>query len=103
MIPSHTFDRANAAQERYWRTIHDCLTALHHWSPAQTDDAIARLRKRLAVREDPDFPVMIYHAEPFEVACDIAGQQLDYAAHREAYEAILHRAGSSIGGLAPSP
>jgi len=71
------------------------LTALHHWNPAQADDAIARLQERLAVREDPDFPLMIYHAEPFEVACDIAGQQLDYAAHRKAYEAILHRAHST--------
>jgi hypothetical protein len=103
LIPSDTSDRANAAQERYWRIIHDCLTALHHWNPAEADNAIARLRERLAVREDADFPTMIYHAEPFEVACDIAAQQLDYAAHREAYEAILHRARSSVGGVAPSP
>jgi hypothetical protein len=46
---------------------------------------------------------MIYHAEPFEMACDLADQPLDYAAHREAYEAILHRARASIGGVAPSP
>ena len=46
---------------------------------------------------------MTYHAEPFEVACDLADHQLDYAAHREAYEAILHRARSSMGGVAPRP
>jgi hypothetical protein len=103
LIPSDTSDRANAAQERYWCIVHDCLTALHRWSPAAADDAIARLRERLAVHEDPDFPVMIYHAEPFEVACDLADQQVDYAAHREAYEAILDRARSSIGGVAPRP
>jgi hypothetical protein len=95
LIHSDTSERTAAAQERYWRIVHECLTALHQWDPAQADDAIARLQERLAVREDPDFPLMTYHAEPFEVACDLAGQQLDYAAHREAYEAILHRARSS--------
>jgi hypothetical protein len=95
MIPSGTPERTDAAQRRYWRIVQDCLTVLHHWSLPLAEAGIAQLRERLAVREDPGFPVMIYHAEPFDVACDLAAQQLDYTAHREAYEAILYRAGSS--------
>jgi hypothetical protein len=100
VIASDGTARTSAAQKRYWRVVHGCSTDLHDWSAPAADDAIARLRERLAAREDPDFPLMIYHAEPFDVACDLADQQLDYAANREVYEAIIRQARSSSGSAA---
>jgi hypothetical protein len=36
---------------------------------------------------------MFYHSEPFEVACNLAEQQLDLSKHREEYEEILRQHG----------
>jgi len=39
------------------------------------------------------FSDMIYHAEPWQIACNLAGKDLEVAEHRQAYQALLVRNG----------
>jgi hypothetical protein len=72
------------AQQDYWRVVRSCILVFH---PKQATNALkkaTRLRKtveRLPIREMELF----FHAEPFEVAWDLAGHQLNLAKHLTRY------------------
>ena len=40
---------------------------------------------------------MIYHAEPCQIACNLAGNDLPVAEYQEAYQAILQRSELAVG------
>lgn len=77
------------AKDAFWAAVEDCLVELH---------ALPRLRARALsddLRRQIEMPPVgmssdiFYHAEPFDVACDIAGQSLDLTNVRSQYDAIL--------------
>jgi hypothetical protein len=42
-----------------------------------------------------DYGDMIYHAEPWQIACNLAGNDLDVLQHQAEYQALLQRNGLS--------
>jgi hypothetical protein len=78
-----------AARRAYWNVVRACLVQLHGWSGRRADGAIAEFRRRLRASSNPLTAVIVYHAEEFDLACDLADHPLDYFEHRAAYEAIL--------------
>ncbi len=86
------------AKDAFWRVVQDCLTDILGLTPADAHERSARLRERV---ESPPFglsPDMVYHAEPIDIAYDLAGLEAgpaEYhnarARHQEQYETILNR------------
>jgi len=63
--------------EAFWAVTRECLVQFHGIDPEEAASGVASLRDRLARTGVPMAEEMIYHDEPFNVACDIAGNQLD--------------------------
>ena len=62
-----------AARNCYWQAVEACLVKFHRFSP---DDSIVKsteFRRREEGIQSETFEDLIYHEEPFYVACHIAG------------------------------
>jgi hypothetical protein len=60
-------------KDEFWAIVRDCLTQIYRLSPSDATRGVEGLRARI---ESPPAGVsgeLIYHDEPFSVACDIAG------------------------------
>lgn len=79
------------SKDDFWNVVYDCLHEFRGKTPPAAADLVANLRKAV---EDapPEFSSDIfYHAEPFDMACDLAGQPLKLDPLRHAYDAILNQ------------
>ena len=81
---------------RFWAAVQDCLVTFHHQPPAQAAQAVVDLWRRLhGAEEQPHLADMIYHAEPWSIACNLAEQpDLSLATDQTAaYRKILEKNG----------
>jgi hypothetical protein len=83
------------ARDEFWSVVEECLQQFHHVSAADAVQKTRELRWKLK-SPPPGLPTglasdLIYHDEPFDVACDLAGQQLDLDQYRSQYDTILSR------------
>jgi len=62
--------------EAFWEVTRDCLIRFHGLAPADATARVAKLRADLDAVQLPGDP-MIYHDEPFNVACNLARRELD--------------------------
>ena len=81
------------ATDEFWSVVEECLQELHHLSPADAVQKTRKLRRKLK-SPPPGLPAdlaseIIYHDEPFDVACDLAGRRLDPDQFRRQYDGIL--------------
>jgi hypothetical protein len=109
-VPHHVrqqADNVNMGREKleaaYWQTVEDCLVEFHQIAPDAAVEQVRSLRQRLAKTDAREpkrkpTPPMIYHLEPWYVACNLADEQLVISGHKRAYDAILRR-----NGLKPRP
>jgi|GEM_PF-1247397 len=78
-------------QESFWAAVRECLVRFHQLPDLAAVRKVAEFRSRLD-EAPPGVPLdMVYHAEPFDVACDLAGNQLDRAAMETEYLELLDR------------
>lgn len=75
-------------ERAFWEAVTACLRELHHLPPDRAEEKVLAYRKRLetpssAARE------MVYHNEPFNLACDLVGKQLNIDDFAKRYEEIL--------------
>lgn len=89
---------ATWAKDAFWRVVEDCLVEIHGWPPRQARDRAGELRAHVESIPFGLSPDMVYHAEPFDVALDLAGVEagaVDYEdawqRHAAHYEAIRNR------------
>jgi hypothetical protein len=79
------------APEDFWLVMERCLVEFHGWDAARAHARVSEYRALLAavLRDDEDD--LILHAEPFEIAGDMAGRYLDpfEPEHRRRYHAII--------------
>lgn len=79
-------------KDAFWDIVADCLERFHAYEPSVARIAALDLRD---VVESPRHPPesyegdLFYHGEPFYVACDIAGRQLDLPVYRAEYDCIV--------------
>jgi hypothetical protein len=82
-------------KDAFWEVVADCLTRFHGFAAPLAREAALRLRDRVESPVGRDLPPssydgeLIYHAEPFYVACDMARRQLSLDQFADVYGAIL--------------
>lgn len=77
--------------DAYWETVHLCLTDLHGVESGVAQSHVQRLRQWSDLDDTISPPSIQYHAEPFDVACAVAGRELDVRAFMDVYRAIRTR------------
>ena len=81
----------DSLKNAFWAAVADCLAEFHHRSRPKAVASTFDLRMRL---ENPPEDVdsdLIYHSEPFEVASNLAEEDLDISKYRQQYDLILER------------
>jgi hypothetical protein len=79
------------SKDDFWDVVEDCLRGFHNLPSPRAKQLTNGLRGTIE-NPPPDISSDIfYHAEPFDVACDLAGQPLDLEPHRQEYDLILER------------
>jgi hypothetical protein len=77
----------------YWAVVEDCLVQFHGFKRSDAAAKVTSLQKRLAQISTEimlsDFDDMIYHEEPWYIACNLADKDMPLKPHRTEYEAIL--------------
>ena len=85
---------------KYWAAVEDCLVKFHCLQRCDAASTVMSFQKRLAdiplfqADSGPmttDFDDMIYHAEPWYIACNLADKEIPLEQHWSAYEDILRR------------
>jgi hypothetical protein len=80
----------------FWAAVEDCLVEFHELERDTAAEKVTGLWRRIpkaegAGGEEPSFDDMIYHAEPWYIACNLADKELPLARYRLAYKTLLHR------------
>jgi hypothetical protein len=78
----------------FWAAVEDCLVTFHHLERDAAAEKVSGLRRKLpkgpTVKcEKLSLEDMIYHSEPWYIACDLAQEELSLTQHQEAYENVL--------------
>ena len=79
--------------EEFWLVVEDCLVTFHRRARARAKEAVSGFRGSICGRLKKDEFDLIYHVEPFSVACEIAAAELDISERRSQYEEILQKRG----------
>ena len=93
---SHSFLDFNSEEvdpmikNAFWGAVEDCLVEIHGLQRAEAHQKREDLRQRIESPQPGLSSVLIYHAEPFYVACDLVEKELEPSQY-PLYEAILER------------
>lgn len=77
------------AADSFWHVVRACLMTFHEFSDSEAGEKSMALRERIEAPPAGMSSDIFYHAEPFDVACDIAGKPRDLSECREQYDTIL--------------
>lgn len=61
----------------YWAVVEQCLHRFHGKDTAEAHRMVVQLQKKVDLLQPESARELFYHAEPFDVACDLAQKQLD--------------------------
>ncbi len=86
----------------FWVVVQDCLVQFHKFSKSEAAEKVTDLQRRLGNIHLPSqgdytgetqesFDELIYHSEPWNLACNLAGQELPLDPNRTAYQRILEQ------------
>jgi hypothetical protein len=73
-----------AEQDHFWSVVRQCIRRFHAGCASSTLPRATRLRKKVSLMAVEQME-LFYHAEPFEVACDLADHPLDVKDHLDEY------------------
>ena len=76
------------SEKAFWSMVADCLRTFHGRSVAQANELV--VDRQRAVRRSGD-PELVYHDDPFQIACGLAREHLDVIEHLDAYRAVRAR------------
>jgi hypothetical protein len=80
------------------------LVTFHQLDRPEAAEMVTSLWRRLPTAQDcahPGFEDMIYHAEPWQIACNLANSDLLIDGHQETYQSLLVRNGLFDASLVP--
>jgi len=72
----------------FWAVVEECLVEFHRFSVADARRKSKEVRAKLEAPPEGLSGEMVYHSEPFTVACNIAKANLSISKHRRKYDAI---------------
>lgn len=82
-------------KDAYWEIIAECLELFHGYSAEHALLASQDLRaavESIPAEDDPPYVgELFYHREPFEVACGVAGRNLEVGERWAEYDALAMR------------
>jgi hypothetical protein len=73
----------------FWGAVEDCLVEFHNLSRDVAHEKSATFRECIEALPRRTTEDIIYHEEPFYLACDLAGQRFELDPYRERYYQIL--------------
>ncbi len=77
------------AKEAFWSVVKDCLVQFHDLEIHAAEKKARTLRQKVEGTAEDHYLDIFYHAEPFDVACDIAEHQLDLSEYYPKYKKLL--------------
>jgi hypothetical protein len=81
----------------FWKAVEDCLVEFHDVTRGGASESVGQLIDRLRgvseASNDRSFSGMIYHEEPWYIACNLSGNELALAQHWSEYQTVLARNG----------
>jgi hypothetical protein len=86
---------AELLKHAFWAIVTDCLQEFHHF---ERDEAVLRVAGYRESIENPPLEQLppagydadlIFHEEPFYLASDLAGEELELSEYRNDYERIV--------------
>jgi len=75
-------------KEQYWKLVETCLTQFFQYNEADAIKASLDLRKQVGGKPADD---IFYHAEPLDIACDIAQAEIDREVAWPEYTKLLEK------------
>jgi hypothetical protein len=78
-------------QESFWRVVIDSLVELHGLRHSEAIARVGYVRSRASAHSSDPSNDIIFHSEPFDVACRLAKQELPWENLKGAYERIVDR------------
>lgn len=73
------------SRKNYWETVRQCLRQLHGFTLAKAANSVRAYKGEIERRQIEN---AVYHDEPYEIACEIAGVDCDYGTQWADYERI---------------
>lgn len=91
MMPQ-PFTLSRRSKDDFWQVVEDCLRKFHQRTEPNARQLTEGLRGRIE-NAPPEIlmPDIIYHAAPFDVACDLADSQLELESYQSEYNLILEQ------------
>lgn len=80
-------------QSSFWEAVTMCLERIWHLDWSDANALVERHRAKLAASNSPEVALLVLHNEPFDVAGELAGKEIDREGFQEEYAAILGKAG----------
>jgi hypothetical protein len=71
----------------FWQAVSSCLIQFHRFDEKQANEAVDTYQRSVVSKMTS--PRLIFHEEPFYLACDISEEELPLAKFREAYDHLL--------------
>jgi hypothetical protein len=85
-----------SAAAHFWSAVEDCLVHFHQFERSKAAERVTALWRQLpqgpeAGCKESSFDDMIYHAEPWYIACNLAEADLPLAEYQSNYREILRQ------------
>lgn len=77
------------SKDIFWNVVKECLMAFHEFPECKAEEKTLELRQRLEEHPVGMSIDIVYHSEPYNIACNIAGQEKDILEDHEKYQKIL--------------
>ncbi len=78
--------------EQFWKAVRLCLEEFYAYPPNAAKRRISEYIKVISPTGNLSDEDVVYHYEPFNLASDLAGQDMNIEDHRDEYAAIIRRA-----------
>jgi hypothetical protein len=80
---------------RFWAAVEDCLVTFHKLKRCEAAEKVTGLWRALPSTLGKSTPLadMIYHAEPWQIACNLAEEDLPIARYQRKYQEVLKQNG----------
>ncbi len=77
------------SRNEFWKVVERCMIELLDIPPEKARTSWVELSRHVESVPNELASEIFFHAEPYDVACDLAGVEPTFSQHRSAYHQIL--------------
>jgi hypothetical protein len=81
------FDTKEFLESPYWEAVKLCLMEFHGYDESRASDEVLSYEHDIA--KTMKNPFLVFHEEPFHLACNLSNHQLELSEFREEYDSLL--------------